>query len=396
MEALIHKYARKLVEAGLAEEGAPLVGGLDAELVWNRPDPDSKLLAGAFDKLEINSLLYSIPKEPYRTIIAYLASVAEGRITPSDCETRTFLHDLPVVKEFTINRVISALKGRKSVIISGVSDPTSIITWGTVSPEQAFVSFSSVCFACFVKFFADYLHDQRQGRVTPEQKEVINQVIPYLDQYPQSAPELGKAPFGSEQEVLSAISEAGAMTVRHRLVDSYFGNISYRYGNILYISQTGSSLDEMDGMVDPVPLDGSSTAGITASSEFTAHREIVQTTGSNAVLHGHPKFAVIMSMDCGKQECPIRGECHLDCPEERNIADIPIVTGEVGTGPRGLCNTLPPAIRDKRGAIVHGHGVFTLGRDDFNEAFTNLLDIEEMCRREYFKKLKEGDARTPG
>ena len=58
------------------------------------------------------------------------------------------------------------------------------------------------------------------------------------------------------------------------MVDSYFGNISYRDGNTIYISQTGSSLDDLAGCIDPCPVDGSTCAAITASSEYSAHRDI--------------------------------------------------------------------------------------------------------------------------
>jgi hypothetical protein len=121
--------------------------------------------------------------------------------------------------------------------------------------------------------------------------------------------------------------------------------------------------------------------------EFTAHRQIVVNTGMKAILHGHPKFSVILSMDCPKEDCDLRGQCHIKCREPRFVADIPIVPGEVGTGPRGLCNTLPPAIQGRRGAIVYGHGLFTVAEDDFNIAFANLLDVERTCREIYFAKL---------
>ena len=48
---------------------------------------------------------------------------------------------------------------------------------------------------------------------------------------------------------------------------------------------------------------------------------------------------------------------------------------------------LPPAIRGRRGVIVWGHGLFTVGRNDFNEAFQNLLAVENMCREEYFSTV---------
>jgi ribulose-5-phosphate 4-epimerase/fuculose-1-phosphate aldolase len=65
----------------------------------------------------------------------------------------------------------------------------------------------------------------------------------------------------------------GRYTVEKGYVDSFFGNISYFDGRTIFISQTASSLDELEGHLDPVLLDGSSTAGISASSELPAHRE---------------------------------------------------------------------------------------------------------------------------
>jgi len=143
------------------------------------------------------------------------------------------------------------------------------------------------------------------------------------------------------------------------------------------------------GYIDPCPLDGSSSAGITASSELAAHTDIVLRTENLAILHGHPKFTVILSMDCELLDCPDRDRCHIRCSRDRFIKDIPIVPGEVGTGPTGLCHTLPPAIRGNRGAIVWGHGLFTVGRKDFNEPFRNLLGIENMCRTHYLELVGE-------
>ncbi len=383
MKKLVDKYARKLVAAGLAETDAPLIGGLDAELVWNRPDPACAELEKVFAGLNINSLLFALPAEPYRSIITYLARHNPGAIQPSDCESRTMMHDLPVVPRFEADVIIQALKQRKSVIIPG----HGVVTWGTVSPEQAFIFFSSLCFACFVKFFSDYLTDYRAGKLSAEQRAVIELAIPLLDEMPDTSPPLMKAPFNNEEEVYRAVIEAGRVTVEHHLVDSFFGNVSYRYGDTLYITQTGSSLDELEGCIDPCPLDGSSCAGITASSELTAHRQIVVNTGMNAVLHGHPKFSVILSMACDKENCDLMGQCHIRCREPRFVEDIPIVPGEVGTGPYGLCNTLPPAMQGRRGVIVYGHGLFTVAQDDFNVAFSNLLDIERRCRNLYFGKL---------
>lgn len=382
MMPLLEKYTRKLELAGLCESGSPLFGGLDVDYIWNRQDADCAELKKVFQGLNINSLLFARPAEPYNSIISCLAKEADGAIHPSDCETRTFLHDLPVVPSFEAGAVIDKLKQRKSVIIPD----RGIVTWGTVSPEQAYIFYSSVCFACYVKFFTDYLKKKENGGVPKDWQRVFDlaAALEAQAQYRSQPPGLIRE-LNSEDKVYEAIHQAGRLTVESRLVDSFFGNISYTYNNILYVSQTGSSLDELEGCVDACPLDGSSCNSITASSEFIAHREVVGRTGRNAILHGHPKFSVIMSMHCRRDNCECLGRCHLKCPEMRMVGDIPIVPGEVGTGPTGLCNTMPAALEGGRGVIVYGHGLFTASENDFTGAFTDLTDIENMCRDQYFK-----------
>lgn len=385
MEQLVKKYAGKLIAAGLAEN--PLVCGLDDEVIWNRPDDDIPIFEQVLDGMNINSLICVQPAEPYLTIFRFLTSRYPETITPSDCETRTFLHDVPVTKDFAAASILTHLRRRKSVVVAS-GNGIRLITFGGVSPEQAFVSLSSVCFSGFVLFFADYLADCRQGIVTEEQQRAFDKVNAQLEPSHRTLPTLAAGPFSSEQQVYQAIIEAGRYTVDYGLVDSYFGNISYRLGQTIYISQTGSSLDELAGCIDPCPMDDSSCAGITASSELVAHDEIYKNTDNIAILHGHPKFAVILSMDCTDFDCINRDQCHIKCTRERSIEDIPIVPGEVGTGTTGLCHTLPPAIQNKRGVIVWGHGLFTVASNDFNEAFKHLLDIENMCREEYFARVR--------
>ena len=365
------------------------MGALDADVIWNRDDRLRPVLEEIFARLNINALLFSEPAEPYRSIIDYLAARSDGAIEPRDTETRTFFHSLPVVRDFTPEAVAEALRRRKSAIVPGYG----IVTFGTVSPEQAFITYSSVCFSCFVKFFSDYLTERKRGGLNGEQESVFERAAALVETslYPEpdlTESPLADGPFASEGDALDAIEACGLKTVRHRLVDSYFGNISYLLDETLYISQTSSSLDELRGAIDPCKLDGSSCAGITASSELTAHREIVLGTENRAVLHGHPKFPVILSMDCSRAACAHADACHKTCPEERFVADIPIVPGEVGTGPFGLCNTVPPAMKNRRGVIVYGHGVFTVGVNDFREAFHNLSEIEKLCRKEYFERVK--------
>ena len=380
MDRLLKKYPDKMAAQRLVEPGEALIGVLDADIAWNRDSADIPALEEVISSLNINSMLFARPAEPYFSILNSLGEkcAGDGCIRPGDSETRTFLHDIPVIGSFDPRGIAGALKRRKTVYVIG----RGIVTYGTVSPEQAFVHFSSVCFATFVKFCADSLHLVRSGKLPAGDTDLLRRAV---DWYARSLdaslylPPLASGPFSGTDGVIAAIIEAGERTVSCGLVDSFFGNISCLHNGVIYISQTGSSLDELAGMIDPCPVDGSTCAAITASSEFGAHREIYARTGASTILHGHPKFSVILSLQCERDDCPERGECHRKCPEKRFIGDIPVVPGEVGTGPYGISRTLPPAMPGRRGVIVYGHGLFTAGRADFTDAFVNLLGIERMC-----------------
>lgn len=403
MDQLIAKYETKLIQAGLADAKGhhrPIVGGLDHALAWNRTGPETRILEPLFSAMTINSLVFLRPRPPYDRIIGFLANQAlagNTPIQPKDCETRTFLHDLPVIQGMSTPDIIHALKQRKCVLVAGDArqnpegnSQPAIIAHGTVSPEQGFVVASSVVFACFVKFFTDYLSFLRTGSASNEMHQLYDAMLPELCHPAPALPDLAKGPLASEEAVYAAMVQAGRKTVEYGLVDSYFGNISYCRDGILYISQTGSSLDELQGCIDPVPLDGSSSAGLTASSELTAHLETIARTRAKAILHGHPKFSVILSMDCPpgqKKTCRFNDRCHTHCPEQRSVDGVPIVPGEVGTGPTGLCNTLPKAFEQSDSAIVYGHGLFTLGETDFRQAFSTLLDVETRCRQMYIGEI---------
>ena len=386
MGNLAGRYEKKIINQELAVPGDVVLAELDAEIIWNQDNPAIKILLPIFDGLNINSLLFSLPAEPYRTIIGQLSENAKDKVTPKDNETRTFLHDIPVIKSFSSKEIIEKLKNRKCVIIKD----HGITTYGTVSPEQAYVNYSSALFSCFVKYFADFLKNAKLKKLNASQINAFNKVLSFLKPLPEICFKLIKGPFSSEKSICEAISQAGKMVVNYGLVDSVMGNISYRHNDMLYISQTGSFLDELESCIDPCPMDNSSCIGITASSELPTHLAITRNTSLCATLHGHPKFAVILSMICEKEEeCKFNNSCHIKCPEKRFINGIPVVIGESGTGPRSILKTVPQAIKDHKSAIVYGHGVFTAGDKDFNDPFLQLYLIEKMCREKYFNELKK-------
>jgi hypothetical protein len=94
-----------------------------------------------------------------------------------------------------------------------------------------------------------------------------------------------------------------------------------------------------------------------------------------------------MSMLCEeKEQCPVQ-DCWKDCSKVRILGGTPVVAGEIGAG--GIARNVPPVIGDPGRAIVYGHGVFSIGRTDFREAFQALVDVENWCRTEYFRRFDE-------
>ncbi|MFQ3574174.1 MAG: class II aldolase/adducin family protein [Thermodesulfovibrionales bacterium] len=353
MQRLINKYLNKLNTQGLSHPEDTTFAACDDRVYSNRKV--TRDLMTVFDKLNINSIIIAKPKSPYREILEYLVVGNGNCIIPQDCETRTFLHDIPVIREITAMSLIDALSKRRSA----VSKDGRIISYGMISPEQAYVNFSSTCFSLFIKYFLDQIESQVETR-TPDIFRYISD-IQHI----------------SLRE--NSIFEVGRALVSLRLVDSYFGNISFVEDNAIHITQTGSSLDELEGNIDIVPLNMTSTTGVTSSSEFSTHRAVYQKTDFRYILHGHPPFTVIQSMLCDEKGC-MRGDmCYQSCKKDRYFEGIPIVSGEIGTGPTALVNTVPDAMTRSHAVIVYGHGVFVASRDGFQGCLDEVIRIENMA-----------------
>jgi ribulose-5-phosphate 4-epimerase/fuculose-1-phosphate aldolase len=385
----IAKYAGKLLADRSALPGNVAIAAHDDAILSEGNPGLARLCEKILSSLSCLGLVAARPSLPFADSLVRRAKAGESRIVPQDTETRTFLHDIPFLRreelgEDAAARISSLLGNRKGMIAEGLG----IVTGGTVTVEQAYINYSSVFHATFVKYLLDLLAD---GFLLPGEREAFESFRREWLQ-PLSAEGLAfRSGLPEEpEEIFKEVAAVGRYTVERGLVDSFFGNISCRSGGVIYISQTAASLDELPGCIDPVRTDNSSTTGITASSELLAHRRIYEESGARTILHGHPKFAVVMSMLCEEKGCPVK-DCWRDCDKVRLLGDTPVVAGEIGAG--GLAGRVPPVIAAPRKAVVYGHGVFTVGRTDFAEAFQAMVAVENWCRQEYFRRLT---AKLPG
>ncbi|MBE0605716.1 MAG: class II aldolase/adducin family protein [Deltaproteobacteria bacterium] len=391
MRSLIAKYTGKMERDRSVVPGRVGIAAQDDVMVSEGAPDLSRLAADVLARLSCLGVAAAAPSLPFAEFLLRRADPGAEAIVPLDTETRTFLHDVPIVRREKlagdpVGAIAALLSNRKGVIAEGVG----IVASGPVTLEQAYIHYSSVFHACYVKYLLDVL---REGFLLPGEAEAFRAFREtFLRPLTGEGLPFRAGPLDDPDEVLSEIRAAGRYTVERGLVDSFFGNISYRVGDTIYISQTAASLDELAGCVDPVPTDNRSTAGITPSSELLAHRRIYEATGARAILHGHPKFAVAMSMLCDVKDCPVK-DCWKDCTRVRMLGDTPVVAGEIGAG--GLAARVPPVIGGPGTAIVYGHGVFAIGRDGFEEAFRSMVDVENRCREEYFRRLDARARRTP-
>ncbi len=389
MERLIAKYRGKLEAGGLADPRCPpLIAACDDEVVLSRRDRGAELLEEVIVRLGAAALIWGRPAEPYGAIMEHLGGSRIEKYTPKDSETRTFLHGISFVSDLEDPRLLGAL----SQAGCAATADGSILAVSMLGLEQAFVIYSSVCFASFVGVHSDALLAAGNGDLDEALLRLVEgcreREPAALD--PSASGGLAKGPFFETAKIHDAMCRAGKMMVEQKLVDSFFGNVSYFDGSAIHVSRTGSSLDALEGDIDVCPLDGSSSAGITASSELKAHRRIAEGGRSRAVLHGHPRFSVILSLDCPtRAHCPDADRCHVACSRDRSVCGVPIVPGEIGTGPTGLCRTLPAAVERAGAAIVYGHGVFVADSSDFRGAFKRLVEIERDCQIEFERRLHQ-------
>lgn len=383
---LIGKYTAKLVAEQSARPGRIAFAAQDDCLVSDGETELARLAADVLSRLSCLSLVAAAPALPFADFLVRRAAGDEQAIVPRDTETRTFLHDIPFLRKSeaagALAPAIAALLGsRKGIIVEGIG----IIASGALTVEQAYINWSSVFHSTFVKYLEDVL---AEGFLVTGEAEAFGRFrTEWLKPLTMAELEFRPGPIRGKADILDEIARVGRYTVQRGLVDSFFGNISYSDGDLIYISQTASSLDELAGCIDPVPFDNRSTVGITASSELAAHRGIFETVGCRAILHGHPRFAVIMSMLCQEQAtCPV-ADCWKDCKKVRLLGGTAVVAGEIGAG--GLARSVPPVIGETGQAIVYGHGVFSIGRDDFAEAFRGLVQVENWCREEYFRMVDQ-------
>ena len=176
-------------------------------------------------------------------------------------------------------------------------------------------------------------------------------------------------------EAWQEIAQFGRKVVSSGLTSSRFGNISIRRDNKIFITATGSMLDELDSStVVEVTLDRPCEMDKVASIETCVHRAIYLNTGNMAIIHTHSPYAVALSLLEEETVEPVDSEGVL------LLGDMPIIEGRLGTDL--LASSASEALQLHKACIARGHGVFAAG-GSLREAYTAACMAEHSSQVKY-------------
>jgi hypothetical protein len=140
MHDQIEKYTRKLLADRAALDGRIAFAVHDDTLLIAGAPGLAQLAGTVLSRLTCLALVAAAPPLPFADFLIARGGGAD-RIVPSDTETRTFLHDIPVLRADEIGadpsqRMAELLANRKGIIAEGIG----IVATGTITVEQAFIN----------------------------------------------------------------------------------------------------------------------------------------------------------------------------------------------------------------------------------------------------------------
>lgn len=345
--------------------------------IYYAGDPElAEISVNLLQSLDCTTIIIAIPDHPLMEFLLQHQPEHINRLYPRDSESMASLHDIPIVyhhadKVQFMTAIESAMKERKGCFVEGLG----IISQASLTIEQAYIAWSSILHALSIKYFNDvtlnglcsnheadlikyYLSGLREIKISPEQEDMLYQL-------------------SKKGKITTEMACTGRLTVKLGLVDSFFGNISCLIDDRLFISQTAARLDELEDQIDCLQLNSKSTAAITASSELPAHHSVLSATGARVLLHGHPRFSIIMSFFTTK----------IDDNGFAWLENLLVVDGESGIG--GLAESLTRGFTETgaKAIIVRGHGVFAISDTDCLSALKTLAETEQTCRKLFCNRL---------
>jgi len=173
----------------------------------------------------------------------------------------------------------------------------------------------------------------------------------------------------------------GMKLARSGLIHSKVGNMSARIGHRIFISKTGSMLEDL-AYSDIVAVDdlGPSRNDVRASSDLPMHRAIYHETKNKAVIHVHSPYAVAESL-LTTDECIISDDVEMKVVLSRiPLMDTP---GESGL----TIQEYGAELGEYRALIIRGHGTYAVG-SSLDQAYFIAHCVEHACKIHYLCRIR--------
>lgn len=163
------------------------------------------------------------------------------------------------------------------------------------------------------------------------------------------------------------------MLAQEQLAYSYTGNLSRRWKNNLFITRTGANLRNLSKEdIIVLPLDKKSILESRASSELIVHKSILKSSGKKAVLHTHPIYTVKLSFNSDVI-------IPKDSEGKAILGSVPVLEVEKSTASIELAKILSEVLKEKKVAVIRGHGVFAVESSLF-KAYEVVSILENSCK----------------
>jgi len=167
----------------------------------------------------------------------------------------------------------------------------------------------------------------------------------------------------------------GKRLAEQNLVDGTSGNLSFREGDEIVITKTGSFLDSLHEKDFVIVKLGKSSKE--ASSDLLVHQRIYEVSEYAAIIHCHGSYNVALS-NLEKSIKP------LDLEGTMFLKEIKFIDGKFGSS--RLAERISREVKKKGFAVVKKHGIYTAGRS-FDQAFAIASFIEHSCKVYYLARL---------
>jgi L-fuculose-phosphate aldolase len=177
-----------------------------------------------------------------------------------------------------------------------------------------------------------------------------------------------------DDSVFRKIKDAGLELHNRGMVATKSGNMSVRIEDCVFITTHGSMLGRLDKH-DIIELDiNASSTDKKASMDAGIHKEIYRNTSWNAVVHAHPVFSTILSLNTNE----IRP---MDIEGQYYFPKVPVIPWDEKVGVR-----TGRALKRMRIAVARAHGTYAAA-ETIDDALFWTTSLEHSCNVLYLNGM---------